>query len=1076
MIQRLKNYLLPVGMALLAAMVMMRRLVFERGFVVYRDLFPGQLFYPYLWHPQGSFLALENYKFMTFTGIWLPLRAFGLDVYEKVVYLSAFIIAFCAIYTAVYRLLGWLEHEQHSLLYRHIACGLAALVYVANPAAANIFFDFSLYVGYAFAPLILVFYLEALAGRRSRRLAVFLIAGVWGLSAIKAHWIIFGALLFVFPFISWAGSCLREKPSKLAWRTVGIGVLFSAAIGLVYLLLCAYWLFPFLQAREGRFIGSYAPMTLESVAYLSSTPLWDVVRLLGAFQAWPYIQYETPARWLSPLWFLASWVIPLAALWGGLRYFKRWPVAALGLMAVVGIFLSKGVSDPFGEVYHFFVFGPLTPDAFRWLFRVASKWNVFVSLAYSILVGIGIFALLQCPPRGLLNKVPRRAITVLIVAGFLTVFGLFAWPSFTGDFRGALDPVILPADIQGANEWLARTGGSTKVNWMPVTNGREISWNRRPSGDLYTSLSPLSSIGTNWNRHPVLFYSYIYEALVNQRTRNFGRLLSILNTHYVAYHDDIVSTHIHVGVEPVSVLIEEGEETIPEQLARQTDMQQAWQQESVTIFQSAGYPGDIYVPARLWLATGDLSTLTSLVGFNSFDPVQNAVFFDGSRNEGQFRYPVDGLLLDAQAGDTLAFSFLPVDRLISAGRATSHGSVIENWSSLDIYQFDWQSVLHSYGLDHWGFDYGQGMAAFSDEFRDDPGMDVRLPSLDFETELEQAGIYHLWVRALAQKRAAKMQIFINDNPAILTDFTSDRTSFVWKEVGQFDLRAGKHKITITSHDGLSAVNALALLTDEEMTQMRQQSQDLAHTRPAIYILEAENNFWFDGKTPTREDALTEPLNGVQGLELRQGDVVKGEFYPASGGVVRAAMRMKAGSTVTLYAAGQSLHFAAGNNNSDLEWVISSPVMLPAEPIALTIEAGSTSFIDSLVWMNDKVVNDLETTFALVDPPARITTQKVDPTRYLVHVEAQRPFTLALAETYDPLWTVSGAGIRTSSYPLYGVINGFWIDRAGSFDLTIDYQPQQAARIGQLFSVVMGVICLFMYLGLGKIHSSRAKKV
>ena len=70
-------------------MIIFRRLVFESGYLIYRDLYPGQFVYPYLWHPLGSFLALENYKFITYTGLFLPLRALGADVYEKAVYLGA---------------------------------------------------------------------------------------------------------------------------------------------------------------------------------------------------------------------------------------------------------------------------------------------------------------------------------------------------------------------------------------------------------------------------------------------------------------------------------------------------------------------------------------------------------------------------------------------------------------------------------------------------------------------------------------------------------------------------------------------------------------------------------------------------------------------------------------------------------------------------------------------------------------------------------------------------------------------------------------------------------------------------
>jgi hypothetical protein len=100
-----------------------------------------------------------------------------------------------------------------------------------------------------------------------------------------------------------------------------------------------------------------------------------------------------------------------------------------------------------------------------------------------------------------------------------------------------------------------------------------------------------------------------------------------------------------------------------------------------------------------------------------------------------------------------------------------------------------------------------------------------------------------------------------------------------------------------------------------------------------------------------------------------------------------------------------------------------------------------------------------------DAPAEISYQRIDPTRYRVLVRAERPFVLALAETYDPLWVASGPGLQVSSVPLYGVINGFFLDRTGSYEITVEYQIQQWARFGTLLTTaaVIGIalVALFM---------------
>ncbi|MBN1484472.1 MAG: hypothetical protein JXA37_07090, partial [Chloroflexia bacterium] len=245
---RLINLLSPLGGLTVTLLLMFRQLLFSPGYVIYRDLFPGQLYYPSLWHPQGSFMALENYKFVTFTGLFLPLRSLGLDVYEKAVYLGAAAVAYLAFYWAVFRLLQRLIPSL-SLPRRHLASALAALTYLANPAAANIFFDFSLFVGYAFAPLSLVLFIEMLEEQRRLGPTILLLAALWWLSAIKAHWIVFGQCLLLPPLLVWMLARRRQHGRRRLWRNLWA----TAAITAVYLLFSAYWLIPFVGASQQRF-------------------------------------------------------------------------------------------------------------------------------------------------------------------------------------------------------------------------------------------------------------------------------------------------------------------------------------------------------------------------------------------------------------------------------------------------------------------------------------------------------------------------------------------------------------------------------------------------------------------------------------------------------------------------------------------------------------------------------------------------------------------------------------------------------------------------------------------------------
>ncbi|MEM2335688.1 MAG: hypothetical protein QXZ64_05100, partial [Candidatus Bathyarchaeia archaeon] len=81
------------------------------------------------------------------------------------------------------------------------------------------------------------------------------------------------------------------------------------------------------------------------------------------------------------------------------------------------------------------------------------------------------------------------------------------------------------------------------------------------------------------------------------------------------------------------------------------------------------------------------------------------------------------------------------------------------------------------------------------------------------------------------------------------------------------------------------------------------------------------------------------------------------------------------------------------------------------------------------------------------------------TRYIVKVNATEPFMLSFAESYDPLWFAYVNGERIQSIPLYGVINGFWINQTGLLEISIEYEPQKWFYMGSIISVSTLIACI-----------------
>ena len=109
------------------------------------------------------------------------------------------------------------------------------------------------------------------------------------------------------------------------------------------------------------------------------------------------------------------------------------------------------------------------------------------------------------------------------------------------------------------------------------------------------------------------------------------------------------------------------------------------------------------------------------------------------------------------------------------------------------------------------------------------------------------------------------------------------------------------------------------------------------------------------------------------------------------------------------------------------------------------------------------------------PPAQISGyEKINPTKYILNIKnATRPYIISFAETYDNLWTAysnkdeneKNNYFRTNSIPLYGVTNGFYVNKTGDYDLVIEYEPQNWFVLGAIISIssliVLSAITIFL---------------
>jgi hypothetical protein len=80
-------------------------------------------------------------------------------------------------------------------------------------------------------------------------------------------------------------------------------------------------------------------------------------------------------------------------------------------------------------------------------------------------------------------------------------------------------------------------------------------------------------------------------------------------------------------------------------------------------------------------------------------------------------------------------------------------------------------------------------------------------------------------------------------------------------------------------------------------------------------------------------------------------------------------------------------------------------------------------------------------------------RKITPYQWSVRVNVSAPYILTLAETFDRAWTASFPGGEEKSILVNGIMNGFYIDNVGTYEIILQYRPQRIFELGFIISLI-----------------------
>jgi len=82
----------------------------------------------------------------------------------------------------------------------------------------------------------------------------------------------------------------------------------------------------------------------------------------------------------------------------------------------------------------------------------------------------------------------------------------------------------------------------------------------------------------------------------------------------------------------------------------------------------------------------------------------------------------------------------------------------------------------------------------------------------------------------------------------------------------------------------------------------------------------------------------------------------------------------------------------------------------------------------------------------------VTYEKINPTKYLVHVETTKPFWLIFSDSHHPLWKAFLDDKEIVTTQSYSFINSFFLTKTGQYDVIVEFTGQRFVNWGWLITV------------------------
>jgi len=956
---------------------------------------------------------------------------------------------------------------------KRIAGLSAAVLYMTSPYAMVFIYSnltVSAFFLYAFLPLMLALYAKGLNGKRgggfyTSLIAISLItAPAFTNPAYVAIPFLILMLYFVFNIIQ-----SRREQQEIAHKFK-----FTAIVVLIYLALNAWWLFPFIYYLPSEFMqASQKVIGISDLDVLklssSGSTVLNVLRLTGfwafhaSYKGDPYYHYAP--IYSSNIFTLISFLIPLLAIASLLLKPKNKCTLYFGTLAILGLFLAKGLNPPLGNEFYKWLFSSIPiAGAFR---NAYEKFGIIIALSYSFLIGTALNQLYSHVKEGRgiayrVNIIKISEILAVICAIFL-IAGVYSWPFWTGDIIPSGGKVIPSARVSvpnyylDADNWLKHQNEDFRILPLPMSNlyGIAYSWDHGyvgPDPSIWLLSKPTISRFVDPSSGLLTYIGILQNVEPGFET---GDTTGWSSQGSPGYSFEIQNTIVHNGKYAALVsLPQDGE---------------------ASIFTAQSYscqPGE-QLKFSAFLKT-DKGIIASRLMFYFYNETGKYIEAIGSQDYGgNYDWSETGFVVTVP--ENVSY-FRPGILFISNKEYAGNGYVDD-------------LSLPFYDLIQTG-DLGKFLAL----------MNIRYILLHNDVNLEYLSgvnpvippdmlrqILHLQKGIRLERSFGKIEFYRND---YFTPHIYATPSAILIHGGLTEM------VHVIQKDEFVPTDSVLLLSNQNNVQQLLSIPAPIFEYKPINITRVAYNGWTNpvnwSSTFIDESLVARYYVGWKGVISTNGagdpDML---VFPS---LQECPYIFPPQSPDGLYAFNSTLVYLVTKDkplviNSILTdgkvaedivgiwwengWMgittkpISFPITIPPYQRTIIQINHIISKITLLAEPQELRPEDSELTKA-----PTVTYEKINPTKYIVHVNASKPFFLVFSESYHKDWIayVNGQQIPgTYHFMANGYANAWYINKTGTYTITLEFWPQRLFYIGSVISITTFILCV-LYISKGKIKT------